>query len=209
MKDIYVLGVGHNTPVFIDLAEACGYNILGLYHYDSSRIGEIDHGYSILGSTEELLKERSLAGKRFVLSMGDNKIRAELYSKIRALKGDIPALIHPTSVISRFATISDGVYVSAFAHIQADTTVGENTIILSGVNISHTNRIGRSCFIAGGSTIGAYTQMEDFVFVGQGVLTISSKVSLIGEHAYIGAGSLVTKSVESYSRIAGRPARKI
>ncbi len=209
MKDIYVLGIGHNTPVFIDLAEACGYTIVGLYHYNSSRTGEVDHGYTVLGSTEDLLQESSLEGKQFVLSMGDNIIRAKLSSKIKALGGSIPALIHPSCVVSKFTNISDGVYISAFSYIQADTTIGENTIILSGVNISHTNIIGKNCFIAGGSTIGAYTTMKDFVFVGQGVLTISSKVSEIGEYSYIGAGSLVTKSVEPHSVMMGRPAKLI
>ena len=45
MKDIYVLGIGHNTPVFIDLAEICGYTIAGLYHYNDDRTGQVDHGF--------------------------------------------------------------------------------------------------------------------------------------------------------------------
>ena len=28
-KEIYILGIGHNTSVYIDLAEACGYEIKG------------------------------------------------------------------------------------------------------------------------------------------------------------------------------------
>ena len=37
-KDIYVLGIGHNTIVYIDLLEQCGYNILGLYNYADDKI---------------------------------------------------------------------------------------------------------------------------------------------------------------------------
>lgn len=44
-KEIYILGVGHNTSVYIDLAEACGYEIKGLYHYNGDRTGDIEHGY--------------------------------------------------------------------------------------------------------------------------------------------------------------------
>lgn len=40
-KDLYALGIGHNSPVFIDLALACGYSIAGLYHYNNTRTGEI------------------------------------------------------------------------------------------------------------------------------------------------------------------------
>lgn len=209
MKEVYVLGVGKNTPVFIDLAESCGYVVKGLYHYNEDKNGESDHGFKVIGCTEELLKSKTLKGRSFVLSMGNIKIRSQIYTQIKALGGKIPSLIHPTSVISRFATISDGVYISAFTHIQADTSIDENTVILSGVNISHTNTIGKNCFIAGGATIGAYTTIDDNVFIGQGVLTISSKVTVIGENAFVGARSLVTKSIEPNTVVFGSPAKRL
>lgn len=207
-KEIYALGVGHNTPVFIDLAEACGYTIKGLYHYNNERNGQIDHNFEIIGSFDELFAQGDLKGKNFLLTMGDNKIRTTLSEKILALGGKVPTLIHPTAIISRFAKISGiGVYINPFAYVQADSEIGSNTIILSGVNISHTNHIGKSCFIAGGATIGAYTTVGDFVFVGQGALSISGKVKTIGQYAYIGARSLITHDVLPHSIIAGSPAK--
>ena len=210
MKKIYALGVGHNTPVFIDLAIAAGYEIAGLYHFNSERTGQTDHGFEILGSFDDLFRHSSLQGMCFLLTMGDNQIRAKLTSQILGKGGEVPSLIHPTAVISQFAAISPiGVYISAFSFVQADTAIGEGTVLLSGVNISHTNSIGRYCFVAGGSTIGAYTVMEDFVFVGQGVLSISGKVSRIAHHAYIGAGSLLTHDIAAGEVLVGRPARVI
>ena len=209
-KGIYALGIGHNTPVFIELAEACGYKIIGLYHYNDERTGEIDHGFKILGSFQDLYNMKSLKGMNFLLTMGDNKIRSDVFNKIIELGGFIPSMIHPTAVISRFASISDnGVYISPFTYIQADSIVKENTIILSHVNISHTTTVGANCFIAGGATIGAYTTMEDYVFIGQGALSISTKVKVIGEGAYIGARSLLTNSVPSYAIMKGSPAQII
>lgn len=209
-KEIFALGIGHNTPVFIDLALSCGYKIAGLYHYNCERTGEIDHGFPIIGSFNDLRKETNLQGKNFLLTMGDNEIRTSLCEEIIQRGGNVPTLIHPSAVISNFAKISPvGVYISPFSYIQADSTIDSNTVILSHVNISHTAHIGKSCFIAGGSTIGAYTSVEDFVFVGQGVLSISAKVKKIGIHAFIGAGSLVTKDILPYERVVGRPAHKI
>jgi len=194
---------------YLDLAENCGYTVKGLYHYNDSRTGEMDHGYRILGSSKDLLKSNTLEGLNFMLSMGNTQIRSQLFKKISELGGIIPTMIHPSCVISKFVKIGIGVCISAFTHVQADTKIGDNTVILSGVNISHTNVIGNNCFIAGGATIGAYTILEDYVFVGQGVLTISSKVPLIGQHALIGAGTLVCKAIEPFSCVAGRPARVI
>ncbi len=210
MKKIYALGVGHNTPVFIDLALDCGYEIVGLYHYNGDRTGEVDHGYKILGSFDDLFSRKSLQGQNFLLTMGDSKIRTELSKKIIDRGGFVPTLIHPTSIISRFAKISDvGVYISAFSFVQADSSVGDNTVVLSHVNISHTTHIGKGCFLAGGSIIGAYTNMEDDVFIGQGALSISGKVATIGHGAYVGARSLLTKNVPPNTVVAGIPAKVI
>lgn len=212
-NEIYALGVGHNTPVFIDLAEACGYIIKGLYHFNNERTGELDHGFEILGSFEDLLSKPTLKGMNFLLTMGDNKIRAELSNQIISLDGEVPSLIHPTAVISRFAKVSPiGVYISPFTYVQADSSIGDNTVLLSHVNISHTTKIGNSCFIAGGATIGAYTTVEDFVFVGQGALSISGKVRTIGEKAYVGARCLITRDVPKnviYSGCPGKVIKKI
>ena len=209
-KEIYALGIGHNTPVFIDLAESCGYKIIGLYHYNEERTGEIDHGFTILGSFDDLFSQKDLCGMNFLLTMGNNNIRTELAKKIISLGGCIPSLIHPTAIISRFATISStGVYISPFTYVQADSIVERNTIILSHVNISHNTHIGQSCFIAGGAIIGAYTTVEDYVFIGQGALSISGKVSHIGKHSYIGARALITQNVDSNDIIVGIPGKSI
>lgn len=209
-KEIYALGVGHNTPVFIDLALACGYKIAGLYHYNDEKTGTLDHGFKVLGSFDDLFSKRDLSGCDFLLTMGDNTIRTELSNRIISMGGHVPSLIHPNAVISSFAVISSvGVYISPFTYVQADSSVGSNTVLLSHVNISHTTKIGKSCFVAGGSTIGAYTNMEDFVFIGQGALSISGKVNTIGHHSYIGARSLLTHDVPSNAVVAGCPAKVI
>lgn len=210
MKELYALGVGHNTPVFIDLAIAAGYEIAGLYHYNDERTGDHDHGYHILGSFDDLFANESLSGKQYLLTMGDNEVRAELCAAILAKGGSVPTLIHPLAVISQFADISPvGVYISPFTYVQADTSIGSNTVLLSHVNISHTTHIGKNCFIAGASVIGAYTYVGDNVFIGQGALSISGKVKSIGEGAYIGARSLLTHDVPQKAVVVGSPAKII
>ena len=90
IRELYALGVGHNTPVFIDLAEACGYTVVGLYHYNSERTGEVDHGFDIIGSFDDLFAKGDLRGKNFLLTMGDNVARTELSNKIISLGGNVP-----------------------------------------------------------------------------------------------------------------------
>lgn len=207
MEKIIVLGIGHNTPVMIETAETAGYEVAALYHYDDSRTGEKDHGYEIIGSVDELLAEESLEGKSFLLTMGDMKIRKKLSAKILDKGGSLPSVVHPAAVVSRFAKIADtGVYIGPFTYIQPDTTIGAGTVILSGVNISHTCIVGDYCFISGSAVVGAYTEVANNVFIGQSAVIISEKVKTIGENAFIAAGALITKSVPENARMIGVPA---
>ena len=209
-KEIYALGVGHNTPVLLDLAIGCGYTIIGLYHYNNERTGEVDHGFEILGSFDDLWQSGSLKGKQFLLTMGDLDVRETLAEKILSLGGELPSLIHPSAVVSTFAKISNvGVCIFPFVFVQSDSVIGDNTVILSHVNISHNSTISKNCFIAGSAVVGAYTEVEEHVFIGQGALTISGKSNIIGHHSYLGAGALITKPVEPYTVVAGFPAKVI
>lgn len=208
MSDIYVLGVGHNTIVYIDLLESCGYNILGLYHFEKGRTGEKYFGHDIIGDNEELFLS-NLSGKQFAISVGDNKIRSFLYQRIIDCGGNIPAIIHPSAIVSKYAQIGKGVIVHANSVVSADVVIGDDSVISSNDLITHGSRIGTHCFIASNVVLGAYVAMQDFAFVGSGATIISGKVSTIGKGALIGAGAVVTKSVEVNQCVAGNPAKEI
>jgi len=208
-EDIYILGVGHNTIVYIELLETCGYNIAGLLHFDESRIGEKIFNYPIIGSHSTLFQYENLEGKNFILSMGDNKIRADLAEKIRNRGGKIPTIVHPSAVVSKYSEIDEGVVIHANSVIQPDTSIGKDTVISYNVSVSHTSSIGRYCYLAFGSCIGAYVNIGNFVLVGQAASIVSGKVHYIGNNSIIGAGSVVIKNVEENQVVAGNPAKVI
>ena len=81
MKEIYALGVGHSTPLFIEIAEAAGWHVAGLYHYNDERTGEEDHGFKILGSFDDLYHQ-NIQGKYFLPTMGDMKIRRDVITNL-------------------------------------------------------------------------------------------------------------------------------
>lgn len=205
---IYVLGVGSNSIVTIDLAEACGYQIGGLFHYKAGLTGEEVCGHQIIGTNDELFAS-SLIGKNFALSMGDNEIRSNLFGLIVEKGGNIPTLIHPSAIVSKHAKCKSGVQIYANSIVDPDVIIEEDTIISAKCTVLHGCRIGKHCFFAPDAVIGAKTQVDDFAFVGLNATLISTKARYIGKHAVIGAAAVVTKPVEAWKIVAGMPASEI
>ena len=206
-QDIYILGVGGATPVFMELAMACGYTVAGLYHYNGDRTGETDHGVPILGSFEDLYRS-DLRGKVFMLSQGDMQIRSEATDRIKSLGGRIPTIIHPTAIVSPFADVSEeGVIICAGCIIQADVTIMSNAVLWDQVVVCHQSTLGHYSFAGPKALIGAHTVVDDFAFIGQDALLISGKVGKVGSHAIVGAGSVVVREVIARTVVSGNPAR--
>lgn len=209
MKGIFVLGVGGASFQRIELAKACGYEILGLYHYNNERTGQEDHGYTIIGSFDDMFAG-NIKGKYFLLTMGDMNIRKELYERIVSVGGIVPTLIHPTAEISEFATISpNGVIVDSQTIVQSDCIIDEGVFICSQSIICHQTTIEPYVFVAPKALIGARLRVKRFAFIGQNATIISTKVKEIGAYSIIGAGAVITKPVSENTVVVGNPARPI
>ena len=63
------------------------------------------------------------------------------------------------------------------------------------------------CYIAPGCNIGGECEIKDLSFVGIGSTLVDSLI--LERETLIGAGSLVLKSTEPWSRYVGSPARKV
>jgi acetyltransferase EpsM len=90
----------------------------------------------------------------FFIAIGDNKIRKEIFEKLRPLSA--PATItHPFSSISKHAGIGEGSIILPGAVISHGVKIGDNCIIGSNVHIDHESVIGEHSHIRNGSTIGS------------------------------------------------------
>lgn len=208
-KLVYILGVGHNTVTFMDLVEDCGHQIAGLLHYNHDRVGEMYFDYKIDGCFEDLMDRPSLEGMNFTLSMGDISIRKRVYSRIIAKGGNVPTLIHPSSVVSKRSEIGNGVIVMPQNVIEADTIIEDNTTITVNSTIAHSSKVGKHSFISGHCIVGAYITIEEEVQIGQGCTLVSGTVNRVGGKSVLGAGSVLRTDMKPNSVYLGNPARFI
>lgn len=123
--------------------------------------------------------------------------------------------------------IGDETKIGAFVEIQKNATIGQrckissHTFICEGVTIEDNVFVGHNVTFVNDSYPRATapsgeiqtekdwkvetTLVKKGASIGSGVTILSSVV--IGEHAIVGAGSVVTKDVPPYGVVAGNPAK--
>jgi hypothetical protein len=107
--DLIIYGAGGHGRVVVDAALAAGWTIQSWIDDHPPSLTQWD--ISIVASKDVVWG--TLTSRKFIVAIGDNRIRADVYRRLCEL-GLIPALvIHPSAVISHFARIGEGTMVAA------------------------------------------------------------------------------------------------
>lgn len=144
-------------------------------------------------------------------------------------------MIHPTAIIET-DQIGEGTKIWAFTHVCKGAKIGKNCTIGEGVYIGPNVVIGDNCRIQNGAQIFEGVTIGSHVFIGPCVCftndrrpDLSKEFIVLGTYvhsnvviganctiicgitinpgAFIGAGSVVTKTVRSQSTVYGNPAK--
>lgn len=120
------------------------------------------------------------------------------------------------SIIGKNCNIGQNVFIAGGAVIGDNCKVQNNISIYAGVEAGDYVFFGPSCVLTNDinprgmySKGGEYikTKLEDGVTLGANCTIVCGNT--IGKHSLIGAGAVVTKSVEDYSIMVGNPAKRI
>lgn len=145
--------------------------------------------------------------------------------------------VHPNAIIEPGATLGEGTRVWAFAHVLPGAKIGRDCNLCDGVFIENDVVIGDRVTIKCGVQVWDGARLEDDVFVGPNATftndhfprskhypeafprtrvcrgaSIGANATIlpglvIGAHAMVGAGAVVTRDVPPYAIVAGNPAR--
>ncbi len=146
------------------------------------------------------------------------------------------AYVHPTAVVEKTARIGEGTKVWHFAHVREKAEIGRECVLGHSVYVGRGVKIGNHVKLENRANVYQGVTIEDNVFVGphvtftndpyprslstdwrvvptlvkQGASVGAGAVILcgvtIGEHAMIGAGSIITKDVPPQALMCGNPA---
>ncbi len=148
------------------------------------------------------------------------------------------AFIHPQALVES-PHVGDGTRVWAFAHVLPDAVIGRECNICDGVFVENDVVVGDRVTVKCGVQLWDGVTLEDDVFVGPNATftndpfprsrqrperfsrtvvrrgaSIGANATIlpgltIGQHALVGAGSVVTRDVPAYAVVVGNPARII
>lgn len=143
----------------------------------------------------------------FMLGIGDNNLRQNIASFIKANGKKIETIIHQTANISKNVIIGSGTFINKSVTVNALAIVGENVILNTGCIVEHecvledAVHIGPGAVLAGKVTVGKKTFIGANSVIKQGVT--------IGSNVVVGAGSVIIKDIPDGKTVVGNPGRII
>ena len=202
MKVLAILGASGHGTVLADIALLSGYEKVVFFDDawpDKTQIGV----WGIVGSTDALLNSLDQFDG-CIVGIGNNSIRREKQILLERHQAPLIKLIHPSAVISSFATVGLGSTVMANAVINPFAKVAQGCIVNTAATIDHDCSIGAFCHLSPGVNLagGVYIDIESWVGIGA---TVKQCVNL-GQNVIVGAGAVVVNDVPNDVTVIGCPA---
>jgi len=145
---------------------------------------------------------------RFLVSFGDNERRERMVDHLERIGGVPHAHISDRASVMMSAGLLSGrnVIIMHYAHVSANSSVSEGSIVYGQASVGHDSALGRfSCMSA--YSVGSSFRLGDYSFVGIGAV-ISPGVT-VGDRCYLGGASFLTKDLPDGCRAVGNPARVV
>jgi sugar O-acyltransferase (sialic acid O-acetyltransferase NeuD family) len=209
-ENIIIIGASGHAKVIIDIVEKENrHNIVGLIDSYKPK-GTKKFEYKILGTEKDLNKLckqfNFIAG---IIAIGDNWTRKLMQKNITKLIPNFKFVnaIHPDAIIGKNVTIGKGTVIMPGVIINSSSKIGDFCILNTKSCLDHDSELKNYSSLAPGVTVGGNVSIGSFSAICLGANVLQDII--IGEHSIIGAGALINRNVDSYKMVYGVPAKTI
>lgn len=199
MSDLVIIGGGGHAKVISDIAEKCGYKIVGFLDdcenaelFDYKRLGDI--------SCAEGMKNKAM----FIIAIGNNNVRKKIYKKYSTL--DYATLIDPTAQLGKGVKIARGTVVMPRCIINANANIGCFCVINSGAIVEHDCEISEFTSIAPAATVCGGVSIGKECWIGAG--SVINNTIKVCDDVIVGSGAVVVNDIKVAGTYIGVPVRR-
>ncbi|WP_409151819.1 acetyltransferase [Sphingobacterium sp. BS-2] len=195
MNSISVIGASGHAKVIIDIIEVLEYSIENVYDEDINKNHILN--YKIVHNFTKFPKQS-------IIAIGNNFVRKKIAS---GNSFSTPALIHPRSVVSKYAVIGEGTVVMTGVSINADSKIGSHCILNTNCSVDHDCKIADFVHISPNAALAGNVEVGECTHIGIGACVIQG--IKIGKNCVIGAGAVIINDISDNSTIVGNPGKII
>lgn len=197
---VILIGGGGHAKVLIDCIQTAGSQVAGILD-DGIAAGTSILGIPVLGKVGDYTKYMQ---HPFLIAVGSNSVRKRLAQELPV---QWYTAIHPSAVVSRYASVGAGTVVMPRAVINPGAVVGAHCIINTGAVVEHDNRIADFVHLSPAAALGGTVSVGEATHVGIGA-AVRNNISICGG-CTIGAGAVVVKDIAEPGTYVGVPAGRI
>lgn len=199
-ESIILIGGSGHARVIIDCIRASGSCVVGILD-DGIAAGAMVLGVPVLGKTADY---EAYQEHKFMIAIGNNGVRNRIAGDLRVQWATV---VHPSAVVSAYASIGAGTMVMPNAVINAGATVGSHCIINTGAVVEHDNTLANFVHISPGAALGGTVAVGEGTHIGIGAC-VRNNLYICGG-CTIGAGAAVVQDITEPGTYVGVPARRM
>lgn len=206
MQPVVIFGTGGHALQVLEWLEHAIENGLqlqpvGFLDSDASRWGMELGGLRVLGDESWL---DSHPRTSCIIAIGNPHSKARVADTLRRKNINRPTLVHPSALVSKYASIGEGCIICPNAVVGRSARLGSHVTVNIGALVAHDAIVSDYCHIAPSAQIAGAAHIGELTEIGANASVIQ-KIR-IGKHCVIGAGATVIRDIDDFSVAVGTPA---